>query len=375
MRSRALELERDVAEQRRSRRCPCPARMRSQRPCRRSRLARRDWRHTSALSRHTGRRHAGSVVRIDPAYRRGILTSLARPAAGGARCTPARRRVARSALALGLLEERDRAPSGGRRGFTVCTGASTRSGMWRSRSDGRDLAAVLACGSGALLSHRSAARPLAGRPARAAYTRSRSRAGGSTGRASSRGERARSPRKTAPCIDGIPVTSRRARSSTSPTFCHEQRLADAVHEAEVQRILDVDDDRGGARPRPGRRGRHRLARVLAAYGAGPPHDPQRRRARLPPPVRGPRHPRPASRTSWSAASRSTSTGRMPASSSSSTAARRTTPERAFREDQAARPRAGGDAESRSCGSPGGISSTAAAGVAQSTLRRVLLARC
>ena len=50
----------------------------------------------------------------------------------------------------------------------------------------------------------------------------------------------------------------------------EQRLADAVHEAEVRRILDVRHVQGALARVAGRRGRHKLRRVLAAYGDGPP---------------------------------------------------------------------------------------------------------
>jgi very-short-patch-repair endonuclease len=49
----------------------------------------------------------------------------------------------------------------------------------------------------------------------------------------------------------------------------EKRLADAVHEAEVQRLFDLTKVREAQARVPGRKGRHRLDRVLAAYEARP----------------------------------------------------------------------------------------------------------
>ncbi len=42
-------------------------------------------------------------------------------------------------------------------------------------------------------------------------------------------------------IDGIPVTSLARTIVDLADVLHERRLADAVHEAEVQRILDVNE--------------------------------------------------------------------------------------------------------------------------------------
>ena len=71
-------------------------------------------------------------------------------------------------------------------------------------------------------------------------------------------------------IDAIPVTSAARTLVDLADVLSERRLADAVHEAEVQRILDVRQVEAVLSRLPGRRGRHRLRRVLTAYGDGPP---------------------------------------------------------------------------------------------------------
>jgi very-short-patch-repair endonuclease len=70
-------------------------------------------------------------------------------------------------------------------------------------------------------------------------------------------------------VDAIPVTSPARTLVDLAEVLSQQRLADAVHEAEVQRILDVRQVDAVLSRIPGRPGRHKLRRVLAAYGDGP----------------------------------------------------------------------------------------------------------
>jgi hypothetical protein len=49
----------------------------------------------------------------------------------------------------------------------------------------------------------------------------------------------------------------------------ERRLGDAVNEAELRRLFDLDSVEAALARLPGRRGRHRLRRVLAAYSPDP----------------------------------------------------------------------------------------------------------
>ena len=161
-------------------------------------------------------------------------------------------------------------------------------------ADGRDLAAVLACGSGALLSHRSAAvHWLVVRHAPLYEVT----VPGRVDRPGIVARRTRSLTEEDPAVlHGIPVTSPARTLVDLADVLSEQRLADAVHEAEVQRILDVRTIEAALSRVPGRRGRHRLRRVLAAYGDGPPmtrNDAERAFLSL---VRGPRPSPSRSRT-------------------------------------------------------------------------------
>jgi very-short-patch-repair endonuclease len=136
-------------------------------------------------------------------------------------------------------------------------------------SKAHDMAAVISCGPEAVLSHRSAAvrwgflrhAPLfevtvAGR---------RIRRAGMTVRGS-----ASLPPEDRAVVDAIPVTSPARTLVDLAEVLTERRLADAVHEAEVQRVLDVRAVERALARVPGRPGRHRLRRVLAAYDGGPP---------------------------------------------------------------------------------------------------------
>lgn len=134
----------------------------------------------------------------------------------------------------------------------------------------RQLAAVLAAGPGALLSHRSAG---------ALWAIARSRGGAGVEVTAPRGRRAREgftlhrssdiPPQDRAVVDGVPVTSVARTLVDLADVLTERRLADAVHEAEVQRVFDLTEVNEVLARLPGRRGRHRLTRVLAAYGDGP----------------------------------------------------------------------------------------------------------
>jgi very-short-patch-repair endonuclease len=135
--------------------------------------------------------------------------------------------------------------------------------------EGRDLAAVLSCGPEAVLSHRAAERRWGFRriscPPEVTAPRSRT---GAKGFAVHR-TRCLPPEDRAK-VDGIPVTSVARTLVDLADVLTERQLAKAVHEAEVLRLFDLRAlERAQARV-PGRKGRHRLARVLASYRDEPP---------------------------------------------------------------------------------------------------------
>jgi very-short-patch-repair endonuclease len=134
--------------------------------------------------------------------------------------------------------------------------------------DSRRLAAVLACGPGALLSHRAAGAlqnllpsspqfdvtvPLP-RRSRPGLVIHRSRLIHPDDRSS---------------VRGIPVTSVARTLVDLADVLSEERLAKAVHEAEVQRAFDLGAVEAVVGRLPGRKGRHKLSRVLAAYRPEP----------------------------------------------------------------------------------------------------------
>ena len=136
-------------------------------------------------------------------------------------------------------------------------------------SKGRDLAAVLSCGAEALLSHRSAA-------FRWVFVRHAPQY-----EVTVSGCRLRRPgiivRDTASLapedravVDAIPVTSPARTLVDLAEVLTERRLADAIHEAEVQRLFDLTKIERALKRVPGRSGRYKLERVLAAYDGGPP---------------------------------------------------------------------------------------------------------
>jgi very-short-patch-repair endonuclease len=136
-------------------------------------------------------------------------------------------------------------------------------------SRSRDLAAVLACGPGALLSHRSAAHSwqlLRSSSARIDVTASR----GCKPKPGITVHRSRliHPDDRA-SVDGIPTTSVARTLVDLAEDTSERLLADAVSEAEVRRLFDLRAMEATLERLPGRRGRHRLRRVMAAYRPDP----------------------------------------------------------------------------------------------------------
>jgi very-short-patch-repair endonuclease len=127
----------------------------------------------------------------------------------------------------------------------------------------QDMAAVLACGPAALLSHRSAAVrwDILRYAPKIEVTAPRSR----TPRAGIVVHRSRLIHdEDRAVVDGIPVTSV-ARTIVDLADGPERYLTAAVREAEVRRLFDLQAiDRTFARL-PGRRRRYRLRRMLAAY--------------------------------------------------------------------------------------------------------------
>jgi very-short-patch-repair endonuclease len=134
--------------------------------------------------------------------------------------------------------------------------------------DGRRLAAVLACGPGALLSHRAggALQGLLTWAPRLDVTVP-------TPRKARDGIELHRSRLIHPedrdQVRGIPVTGVARTLVDLADVLSEARLAKAVHEAEVQRAFDLKAIERVLSRLPGRRGRHRLSRVLAAYRPDP----------------------------------------------------------------------------------------------------------
>ncbi len=126
------------------------------------------------------------------------------------------------------------------------------------------IAAVFACGEEALLSHRAAGwlwrilrgtQPIEvtaprGRKPHKGFILHRSRLIHDEDRA---------------LIDNIPVTSLARTLVDLADVLTEERLADAVHEAEIRGLFDLKKVERGLARLPGRKGRHKLRRVLAAY--------------------------------------------------------------------------------------------------------------
>jgi very-short-patch-repair endonuclease len=133
----------------------------------------------------------------------------------------------------------------------------------------RDMAAVLACGPGALLSHRSAAHSWELLPSSSARIEVTARRGckPKPGIVIHR-SRLIHPDDRA-FVGGIPTTSVARTLVDLADVVGDRRLGDAVNEAEVRRLFDLGSVEATLARLPGRRGAHRLRRVLAAYSPDP----------------------------------------------------------------------------------------------------------
>jgi hypothetical protein len=139
--------------------------------------------------------------------------------------------------------------------------------------DGRRLAAVLACGEGAVLNRRSAAAAwgLLNGDGRRFDVVAPGRSGGRV--ADSRGIALRRTRRLAPedvtTLRGVPVTTV-ARTLLDLAGCTPVgTLQHTVHEAEVLRLLDVDAVLATIDRNPGRRGTRALRRALGVSAPDP----------------------------------------------------------------------------------------------------------
>jgi very-short-patch-repair endonuclease len=137
-------------------------------------------------------------------------------------------------------------------------------GHWALTSASHDLAAVFACGPRALLSHRAAGRRLrllsGGGPIEVTAPRG---CKAKPGIAIHRTRQVHLDDRATE--DGIPVTSVARTLVDLADVLSDRRLAAAVNEAEVQRRFDLTAIEQTLARLPGRRGRPRLERVLAAY--------------------------------------------------------------------------------------------------------------
>jgi very-short-patch-repair endonuclease/predicted transcriptional regulator of viral defense system len=134
--------------------------------------------------------------------------------------------------------------------------------------DSRRMAAVLSCGRGALLSHRAGAALQGLIPSSPRFD--------VTVLGNRRGQPGIAVHRTArlhpddcDMVRGIPVTSVARTLVDLADVLDEQRLAKAVHEAEVQRRFDLNEIQQALDRLPGRRGRHRLQRALVAHRPQP----------------------------------------------------------------------------------------------------------
>jgi very-short-patch-repair endonuclease len=133
--------------------------------------------------------------------------------------------------------------------------------------EGRLLAAVLACGPAALASHRAAG-GLHGLMGRGHIEVTAPR--GCKGGAGIELHRSRSLTAADRTLaDAVPVTTVARTLVDLADVLSERSLARAVRRAEELRVLDLRGLNEVQARVPGRRGRHRLGRVLAAYRAEP----------------------------------------------------------------------------------------------------------
>ena len=135
--------------------------------------------------------------------------------------------------------------------------------------DGRRLAAVLACGPGAALSHRSAAVVWGLQRGDEARFHVTTHHRGRKAPAGTRLHRIRAPLDAVVRRDRIPVTTVARTLLDLADVVSAQALARAVHEAEVLRLLDVRAVEAEIATANGRRGVKRLAAALADPAPGP----------------------------------------------------------------------------------------------------------
>ena len=135
--------------------------------------------------------------------------------------------------------------------------------------DSRRMAAMLACGRGALLSHRAAGALQALLPSSPRFDVT-VEGGGARSRAGLAVHRSRRiDDEDRDAVRGIPVTSVARTIVDLAEVLDRERLAKAINEAEIRRSFDLTAiERVMARV-PGRTGRHRLSQVLSAYRSDP----------------------------------------------------------------------------------------------------------
>ncbi len=135
--------------------------------------------------------------------------------------------------------------------------------------EARQLAAVMACGPDAALSHRSAGLRLG-----IVRTAIRIEVSAPRSRGARKGVTVHRTHALAPADrdirDGIPITSPARTLVDLADVLNERRLADALHQAEVLRIFDLAAITEALERVPGRSGRHRLTQAIAAYQPDPP---------------------------------------------------------------------------------------------------------
>jgi very-short-patch-repair endonuclease len=135
-------------------------------------------------------------------------------------------------------------------------------------ADSHRLAAVLTCGPRALLSHRAAAELWGLLPSSPQFEVTVPRGGRRREGIVVHHSRVLELEDRA-LVRAIPVTTVARTLVDLADVLDERRLAMAVHEAEVRRVFDLNAIERVMGRVPGRAGRHRLRRVLAAYRPEP----------------------------------------------------------------------------------------------------------
>ena len=159
----------------------------------------------------------------------------------------ARRGFEAAAAPAGLHEGRGAAARGAQSGCCGCTRGVYAVGHVALTLDSRRIAAVMACGPGALLSHRAA-----GEATGLLHSSPQFEVTVPRGRKPKPGIVVHRSRLIHPedrsTVRGIPVTSVARTLVDLADVVSEQRLAKALHEAEVQRVFDLNAIERDARP-------------------------------------------------------------------------------------------------------------------------------